>query len=71
MKIGFDGKRAIRNFTGLGNYSRYVLNILCRFFPENEYEVFAAKAIDNDRMSALLEKNTCCLLYTSDAADEL
>lgn len=59
MKIGFDGKRAIRNFTGLGNYSRYVLNILSRFFPENEYEVFAAKAIDNDRMSALLEKNTC------------
>ncbi len=28
MKIGFDAKRAMRNFTGLGNYSRYVLELL-------------------------------------------
>ena len=29
MRIGFDGKRAVQNFTGLGNYSRYVADILC------------------------------------------
>ncbi len=28
MRIGFDGKRAVQNFTGLGNYSRYVADIL-------------------------------------------
>ena len=28
MRIGFDGKRAVQNFTGLGNYSRYIVNIL-------------------------------------------
>ena len=27
MRIGFDGKRAVQNFTGLGNYSRYVADI--------------------------------------------
>ena len=30
MRIGFDGKRAVQNFTGLGNYSRYVIDILYR-----------------------------------------
>ena len=37
MRIGFDGKRAVQNFTGLGNYSRYVADILCHFYPENDY----------------------------------
>ena len=40
MKIGFDGKRATQNFTGLGNYSRYVLKILAEYYPENQYSVF-------------------------------
>ena len=35
MRIGFDGKRAVQNFTGLGNYSRYVADILCHFYPDN------------------------------------
>ncbi len=43
MRIGFDGKRAVQNFTGLGNYSRYLMEILCRYFPENEYLLYAPK----------------------------
>ena len=30
MRIGFDGKRAVQNFTGLGNYSRYIVNKIGR-----------------------------------------
>ena len=30
MRIGYDGKRAVQNFTGLGNYSRYVVQPLLR-----------------------------------------
>ena len=41
MRIGFDAKRAIQNFTGLGNYSRYLIEALCRHYPENEYLLFA------------------------------
>ena len=41
MRIGFDGKRAVQNFTGLGNYSRYVADILCHFYPENDYVLYA------------------------------
>jgi len=40
MKIGFDGKRVTQNFTGLGNYSRYVLKVLAKYYPENQYSVF-------------------------------
>jgi glycosyltransferase involved in cell wall biosynthesis len=40
MNIGFDGKRAVQNFTGLGNYSRFVLDLLARYYPENEYLVY-------------------------------
>ena len=40
MRIGFDGKRAVQNFTGLGNYSRYIVDILCQFYPENEYVLY-------------------------------
>ncbi len=43
MKIGFDGKRITQNYTGLGNYSRYVLQILAENHPENQYSVYALK----------------------------
>jgi glycosyltransferase involved in cell wall biosynthesis len=56
MRIGFDGKRAMFNFTGLGNYSRYVLEILSKYYPENEYDVFVSKKRDNQRMEKLLSQ---------------
>jgi glycosyltransferase involved in cell wall biosynthesis len=43
MRIGFDGKRVVQNFTGLGNYSRFTLNLLCSQYPESEYFVYSAK----------------------------
>lgn len=56
MRIGFDGKRAVQNFTGLGNYSRYIADILCRFYPENEYILYAPKKRNNKRLDVLTEK---------------
>ncbi len=47
MKIGFDGKRATQNFTGLGNYSRYILKILAGNYPANEYYVYSQKPLNN------------------------
>lgn len=40
MKIGFDAKRAFNNKTGLGNYSRFVINGLIQHFPQHEYFLF-------------------------------
>lgn len=43
MRIAFDGKRAIQNFTGLGNYSRLIISLLCQKTPENYYFLYAPK----------------------------
>ena len=40
MRIGFDAKRAYKNFTGLGNYSRFILKSLSHNFPNNDYLLF-------------------------------
>ncbi|MDR0729616.1 MAG: glycosyltransferase family 4 protein [Prevotellaceae bacterium] len=40
MRIGFDAKRAFRNFTGLGNYSRATISILSDFYPDNQYFLY-------------------------------
>ncbi|WP_339881137.1 glycosyltransferase family 1 protein [uncultured Algoriphagus sp.] len=40
MIIGFDAKRAFKNFTGLGNYSRFILKSLSQNFPNNNYLLF-------------------------------
>lgn len=57
MRIGFDGKRAVQNYTGLGNYSRYLLDILCRTAPQNEYMLYAPKPRANDRLKLLLQRH--------------
>lgn len=55
MRIGFDGKRAVQNYTGLGNYSRYIADILCRFYPENSYILYAPKYRENKRLEQLID----------------
>lgn len=41
MKIGFDAKRAFHNNTGLGNYSRFVIEGLLKYFPQNKYFAYS------------------------------
>lgn len=38
--IGFDAKRAAQNKTGLGNYSRFVIEGLTKFFPDERYLLY-------------------------------
>jgi glycosyltransferase involved in cell wall biosynthesis len=43
MKIGYDGKRAFQNKTGLGNYIRSLIAILTYHFPKHQYTLFAPR----------------------------
>ena len=43
LKIGFDAKRAFLNKTGLGNYSRGVIEAVAKNFPANEYHLYTTK----------------------------
>lgn len=58
MKIGFDAKRAVSNNTGLGNYSRLVIDVLTEYYPDNEYILYAPKLKHNDRLEELLPRNS-------------
>ena len=55
MKIGFDGKRAAQNFTGLGNYSRYALEALQKYYPSEEYRVYIPKDVDNPKFNSIVD----------------
>jgi glycosyltransferase involved in cell wall biosynthesis len=46
MKIGFDAKRAFKNRSGLGNYSRSILSLLNEHYPENEYLLYTPSTGD-------------------------
>ena len=43
MRIGFDAKRAFNNYTGLGNYSRFIIESLLEQAPEHQYYAYTPK----------------------------
>ena len=48
MRIGFDAKRAFNNYSGLGNYSRYIISNICRFYPENDCLLYTPSIADEN-----------------------
>lgn len=47
MRIGFDAKRLFNNFTGLGNYSRFMVNALLKHHPDHLYTLYSPKVKDH------------------------
>jgi len=45
MNIGFEAKRLFTNRTGLGNYSRFVVNALSLHHPANNYLLYTPKGL--------------------------
>jgi len=65
MRIGFDAKRAIQNNTGLGNYSRFVVEALSEYYPDSAYFLFAPRAKDNRRLKTLLSRPNVFFIFPS------
>ena len=65
MRIGFDAKRAVQNHTGLGNYSRFIIDIMSRFYPDNEYLLYAPKPKENQELNILLQRPDVSIQYPS------
>ena len=55
MNIGFDAKRAFHNFTGLGNYSRTLIETLSTYYPNDELHLFSPKPSISPRVQPLLD----------------
>lgn len=43
FRIGYDAKRLFNNFTGLGNYSRTLLQNMATYYPDNEYFLYTPR----------------------------
>lgn len=56
LTIGVDGKRAVLNNTGLGNYSRYYLNIMSMAYPSTKFRVYTPRIEENERLRPLLTR---------------
>ena len=59
MKIGYDAKRLFNNFTGLGNYSRTMIDILTTYVPEHQYLLYSPKVTRNQVTMPYLEMEGC------------
>ncbi|MDA9555257.1 glycosyltransferase family 4 protein [Pelobium sp.] len=53
MKIGFEAKRAFKNFTGLGNYARSVIKTLVEVYPEEHFFAYTTDPVQNSRTNFL------------------
>lgn len=58
MIIGFDGKRAVSNMTGLGNYSRLVIERVAMENPADRLFVYTPSLRDNPRLETVRDRKS-------------
>lgn len=59
MRIGFDAKRYFHNETGLGNFSRSLINGFAELYPEHDYVLFSPSApadFHNDKLEVVTRR---------------
>jgi len=68
MNIGFEAKRVFHNTTGLGNYSRDLVRILQRYYPQNCYFLYNPKPSKNTLFESVgdqvIEKRPLGVFYS-------
>lgn len=57
MNIGFEAKRFFTNYTGLGNYSRFVIDALSQQYPKNHFFLFSPRVVDHQENRSILERS--------------
>lgn len=67
LTVAFDGKRAVQNMTGLGNYSRLTVNVLSVRYLANRYVLMAPRRCDNPLLEPLLMRDNVELFTPSGA----
>ena len=63
MKIAYDAKRFFHNTSGLGNYSRDLVRMLSKYFPENQY--FLLNKNKSERGNSIVENSNVHFIETS------
>lgn len=57
MTIGYDAKRFFNNFTGLGNYSRFIVDAVSRYYPDNHYYLYSPKAKSHPEIDQIVSRD--------------
>jgi len=57
MHIAFEAKRAFNNFTGLGNYSRFVISALKEHYPDEQYSLYSPKVSKREEATLFFKEN--------------
>lgn len=53
MRIGYEAKRAFKNFTGLGNYARATVQTIAHQFPNHQLFLYSPDVVKNSRTQFL------------------
>lgn len=53
MRIGYEAKRAFKNFTGLGNYARATVQTIAHQFPTHQLFLYSPDVVKNSRTQFL------------------
>ena len=64
LQIGFDAKRLFNNYTGLGNYSRTLVQNLASLYPEATYHLYSPKIPQNPETQHFFDK-ACYQIHSS------
>jgi glycosyltransferase involved in cell wall biosynthesis len=56
MRIGFEAKRFFTNFTGLGNYARFVVDALSEFNPHDHYTLYSPKTRSHPEIDPIVRR---------------
>jgi glycosyltransferase involved in cell wall biosynthesis len=62
MNIGFDAKRIFQNFTGLGNYSRTLVENLLKYHPDYKYKLFSSHVPHHPFNEVFQHSNNCQII---------
>lgn len=68
LTIGYDGKRAVFNNTGLGNYSRLAVGVVAEQLPDCSLRLYTPHYRPNPRLTPLLRRNNNVVTVTPDTA---
>lgn len=65
--IGFDAKRAMCNMTGLGNYSRLVIDVVADALPDARLRLYTPRDTHNSRLATILKAHHNLSVITPDS----
>jgi glycosyltransferase involved in cell wall biosynthesis len=64
MRIAYDGKRIVKNKTGLGNYGRYIINALSKNYPNNEYLIYSEDKGNDNLTNQIVKTSHVTYIYS-------